>query len=146
MRISAFATVSIVMLAGLFSNFAPGLADHTESNFAGNSSGTEAISELTESSFQNQVLKSKQPVFVDFYATWCEPCKLLSPIVDGLAKQYVGKVTFYRVDVDKNKKLVGKLNITAMPTCKLFKKGKQIDETIGLVSAGELREKIDKAL
>jgi thioredoxin 1 len=108
--------------------------------------GAEGVSELSEATFEKDVLNAKRPVLVDFYATWCPPCKLLAPVVDGLSKKYTGKVIFFRVDVDKNRTLAGKFNIQAIPTCKIFNKGKLVDDTVGLVSEQVLRSKLDKVL
>ena len=114
--------------------------------FSASARGEGGIPETSDATFQHDVLSAKGPVLVDFYATWCGPCQQLAPVVDGLSAKYAGKVTFYRVDVDKNRKLAGKFNISAIPTCKIFKHGKLVADTVGLVTEDELRSKLDKAL
>ena len=68
-------------------------------------SAAESVSEILQSSFDKDVLASKKPVVVDFFATWCGPCKRLAPVLDELSKSYAGKATFVRIDVDKNQEL-----------------------------------------
>jgi thioredoxin 1 len=114
--------------------------------FTASARGEGTVPETSEATFQKDVLKAKGPVLVDFYATWCPPCKALAPVVDGLSEKYAGKVAFYRIDVDKNRALAGKYHIEAIPNCKIFKHGKLVDETVGLVTADELSGKLDKAL
>jgi thioredoxin 1 len=114
--------------------------------FTGSACGAEGIPETSEATFQQDVLKAKGPVFVDFYATWCGPCQQLAPVVDGLSAKYTGKVTFYRIDVDKNRALAGKYHVSAIPNCKIFKHGKLVGETVGLVSEDDIRKKLDKVL
>jgi thioredoxin 1 len=114
--------------------------------FTASARGVGGVPETTDATFQKDVLKAKGIVFVDFYATWCGPCQQLAPIVDGLSEKYAGKVTFYRVDVDKNRDLAGKYHISSIPACKIFKHGKLVGNTIGLVTADELSSKLDKAL
>jgi thioredoxin 1 len=149
MNKSAFAALSLMTASCLCLSFvcASGLTKSlSDSNIRGSSGGDEGVTETSEAKFSQDVLKASQPVFVDFYATWCGPCKILSPTVEELSKQYKGKVTFFKVDVDKNKKLAARFKIQAIPTCKIFKNGKFVDGTVGLVSAEELKGKIDKVL
>jgi thioredoxin 1 len=149
MRTTALAILSLMMASSLYAGLGrePNFVHHfSDNSLSGSSGGAEDVTELSQANFQKFVLNSKKPVLVDFYATWCPPCKLLGPIVDGLAKKYSGKVTFYRVDVDKNRELAGKFNIQAIPTCKFFKRGKLVDDTTGLVTEEELRSKLDKVL
>lgn len=84
-------------------------------------------------------LTSKLPVLVDFYATWCGPCKQLSPSIDRLQREFVGKVVVYRVDVDKDRALAEKMNIQAMPTLMYFNKKNQKSTTVGYISYEELK-------
>lgn len=87
-------------------------------------------------------LTSKGNVVVDFYATWCGPCKSVSPVIDRLAEQYAGKVSFVKVDVDKFKDLSTKFNIKGMPTFLFFKDGQKIDSFSGARSKQAFEQKI----
>jgi thioredoxin 1 len=149
MKKSAFAALSLMTASCLFLSFvcASGFTKtFSDKSIRGSSGGEEGVAETSEATFSKDVLKASHPVFVDFYATWCGPCKVLGPTVEELSKKYKGKVTFFKVDVDKNRKLAAKFKINEIPTCKIFKKGKFVDGTKGLVSADELAGKIDKLL
>lgn len=89
------------------------------------------VIELTDASFDSFIENAKGPVVVDFYATWCAPCKVLSPKLDKAAATYVGKITFVRVDVDKCKKTNAKYNIQFMPTLAAIKGGKEASRVVG---------------
>ena len=86
---------------------------------------------LDEKNFDQEVLTSKLPVLVDFWAIWCGPCKVLSPIVEELANEYEGKIKVGKVNVDENNNLAMKYNVMSIPTLKFFKDGKMIGELIG---------------
>jgi thioredoxin 1 len=109
-------------------------------------SSAESVSEILQSSFDKDVLASKKPVVVDFFATWCGPCKRLAPVIDELSKSYAGKATFVRIDVDKNQELAKKFNISGIPAVFIFKNGKVEDTSVGLVPAETLTKKIDSAI
>ena len=101
---------------------------------------------LTTANFNEEVLSSDIPVFVDFYADWCGPCNMMAPIVEDLAKKYDGKVKVGKCNIDEENGLAARYRIESIPTMMVFKAG-QIKETIvGAVSQKELEEKIDKAL
>ncbi|CAN5497147.1 thioredoxin TrxA [soil metagenome] len=112
----------------------------------GTSAGPEMVKVTGDSSFKKDVLESKLPVFVDFYADWCGPCKKLSPIVEDLAKEYDGKVAFYRINIDKNEALANKYEINSIPAIKVFKNGKIVADSLGFKTAEQLRPEIQKAL
>ena len=86
---------------------------------------------LDEKNFDREVLNSELPVMVDFWAIWCGPCKVLSPIVEELAKDYAGKIKVGKVNVDENNNLAMKYNVMSIPTLKFFKGGKLVGELIG---------------
>ncbi len=94
--------------------------------------------------FEQEVLNSNHPVFVDFWATWCGPCQMVSPIVEELAKEYKDKVNFVKVDVDQNKELASKYNIMSIPTLAIFRNGQVVAQTAGAGSKESLRNYIDK--
>jgi len=94
--------------------------------------------------FEQEVLNSNHPVFVDFWATWCGPCKMVSPIVEDLAKEYEDKVNFVKVDVDQNKELASKYNILSIPTLAIFRNGQVVAQTAGARSKESIRNYINK--
>lgn len=88
---------------------------------------------LTESNFEEEVLKSDLPVLVDFWATWCGPCMMLAPTVEEIAKEYAGKIKVGKVNVDEAPEIARKYGIMSIPTLIMFKNGKISDKSIGLV-------------
>jgi thioredoxin 1 len=101
---------------------------------------------LTASNFKEQVLQSSQPVLVDFWADWCAPCKVLAPTISEVAKEYSGRLKVGKVDVDKHEALVEQFSVEGFPTVLLFKDGKVVDRTLGVVEKSVLQEKINKLL
>ena len=101
---------------------------------------------LTEANFQSEVLSSPQPVLVDFWATWCGPCKVIAPVVEEIATEYQGRVKVAKLDVDTAPALAQKYGVQAIPTLMFFKDGKVIDQSLGLVSKRELQGKLEKLL
>lgn len=86
---------------------------------------------INEENFESEVLKSDKPVLVDFWAEWCGPCKMLSPTVDQLSKDFDGKAKFAKVNVDENQNLAAKYGIMSIPTIIIFKEGKIVEQFIG---------------
>jgi len=101
---------------------------------------------IEQSSFQEKVLKAKEPVLVDFWAPWCGPCRAVAPIVDELAKEYEGKVTFAKVNVDENPFLASSYGVMSIPTLIVFNGGKPAEQVIGLRSKSDLKKIIDSVL
>ena len=101
---------------------------------------------VSDADFDTMVLQAKNPVLVDFWATWCRPCVMVAPIVDELSEKYTGKVDFYKVDVDQNPKSAGKFNVMSIPTIMIFKNGQPVSHIVGLRPKQELERNLDAAL
>jgi thioredoxin 1 len=101
---------------------------------------------LTEANFQAEVLSSSQLVLVDFWATWCGPCKVIAPVVEEIATEYQGRVKVAKLDVDTAPALAQKYGVQAIPTLLFFKNGKVIDQSLGVVSKRELQGKLNNLL
>lgn len=93
---------------------------------------------LTNQNFESEVMQSDIPVLVDFWAVWCGPCKMLSPIVEEIAKEYEGKVKVGKVNVDDEPALASRFGISSIPTLILFKNGEQADMSVGVRPKEEL--------
>lgn len=104
------------------------------------------VADVQDAVFESQVLKSDKPVLVDFWATWCQPCKAIQPIVEELAGEYSGKVSFYKLDVDHNRATAAAFGVRGVPTLMLFKGGKVVDQMVGAGSKDRLKAMIDKAV
>ena len=91
----------------------------------------QGVLELTDGNFEQEVVKSSQPVLVDFWAEWCMPCRMLAPAIDELAKEFSGKVKVGKVDVDSNRETALKFNIMRIPTVIVFKDGQVVSKLEG---------------
>lgn len=101
---------------------------------------------ITDSNFEEVVLKSDKPVLVDFWATWCGPCLMMAPVVDELANDYADKAVIAKLDVDANPLNAQKYGIRSIPTMLIFKNGKIVDKLIGASPKNVLKSKLDAQL
>jgi thioredoxin 1 len=97
---------------------------------------------VDDATFQNEVLNSDKPVLVDFWAIWCGPCKMISPVVDEIANEYDGKLKVLKMDVDANPKTAMQFGIRSIPTLLVFKGGQVVEQIIGAVPKRHLLEKV----
>ena len=102
--------------------------------------------EITDSNFQEVVIDAGKPAVVDFWAEWCGPCRMLTPIVKELSSEYEGRVVVGKVDVDSNPGISAKYGIRNIPTLLFFKDGQVVDKQVGVVPKGALVNKIDALL
>ena len=102
--------------------------------------------EITEQSFKEEVLDSDIPVLVDFWAEWCGPCKMIAPVVEELATEFDGKMSFAKVDVDNNPGISTNYGIRSIPTLIILKNGAPVDQIVGAVGKNILVERINKSL
>ena len=105
-----------------------------------------AVLKFTDSNFDGEVVKSKLPVLVDFWAEWCGPCRLMGPILDELAPAYADRLKVGKVNVDENPDTPSHFGVMNIPTMILFKNGKEAERIVGALSKADLQKKIDKAL
>ena len=101
---------------------------------------------LTNDTFNSEVLKSKKACLVDFYADWCGPCKMMSPIIEELAQQYGSKLGDYKLDVDKSGELASKYGIASIPALLFFKNGEIAENIVGATAKEILEDKINSYL
>ena len=107
---------------------------------------SEAIVEVTDANFDQLVLKSDQPVLVDFWAAWCGPCKAIAPIVDEVAQSYSGRVKVGKMDVDKNAATPQRYGVRGIPTLLLFKDGQVKEQIVGYVARDVIEKALEKSL
>jgi thioredoxin 1 len=107
---------------------------------------SQQIIHVTDASFEQDVIKSGQPVLLDFWAEWCGPCKMIAPILDEIAADYAGKVTIAKINVDENPKTPMKFNVRGIPTLILFKNGQAVGQKIGAVRKADVAAFLDSKL
>ena len=107
---------------------------------------SENIIQVTDDSFDQEVLKSPTPVLVDYWAEWCGPCKMIAPVLEDVAKTYAGRLTVAKLDIDANPGVTGKYGIRGIPTLILFKNGQAHAQKVGALSKSQLTAFVDSNL
>ena len=106
---------------------------------------TKSIQQVTDADFE-QVINAGKPVFVDFWAPWCGPCRIIGPIVEELAPSYEGRAVITKMNVDDNPVVAQRFGVTSIPTLMMFKGGKLVDRMVGAAPKGALQQFIDRNL
>lgn len=104
----------------------------------------ENVKTATDQNFESEIINSKLPALVDFWAGWCGPCKALAPTIDELAQDNEGKLNVYKLNVDENPEIAAKFGVRGIPTVLLFKNGEVADQKVGVVPKADLQSLIDK--
>jgi len=99
--------------------------------------------EVNQSNFEAEVLKSSQPVVVDFWAPWCGPCRSMAPVIEELSNDFAGKAKVTKLNVDENQALAGQFGVMSIPTLIFFKDGKAVDTVVGFTPKNKLSEKLN---
>lgn len=107
---------------------------------------SEKVFAFSDANFEREVLQSEIPVLVDFWATWCAPCKAIAPLIDAVAEEHAGAIKVGKVNVDENPATPGKYGVRGIPTLVLFKGGVVVDQVVGAVPKSQLETLIAKAL
>jgi len=100
------------------------------------------VAEISSANFDSEVVKSNVPVLVDFWAPWCGPCRMVSPVVEAISKDFEGKLKAVKVNTDENTEIAGQFGITGIPTLIFFKGGKEVDRIVGFLPKERLAEKV----
>ena len=106
----------------------------------------EGILEATTANWDDEVLKAQGLVMIDFWAAWCGPCRMISPTVEELSKEYGGKLKVMKLNTDDNSEIASRYKIMGIPTIMFFKSGTKVDQIVGVVPKQQLKEKIDSFL
>ena len=102
--------------------------------------------QITDSNFEETVLKSDKPVMVDFWAAWCGPCRMVGPIIDELSEEYDGKAIIGKIDIDSNQQYAAQFGVRNIPTVLVFKDGELVDRKVGVSSKNDYAEALDKLI
>ncbi|MBI4343675.1 MAG: thioredoxin [Candidatus Omnitrophica bacterium] len=105
-----------------------------------------AVAELSETTFEQQILKSPTPALVDLWAAWCGPCRLIAPVVEELAGKYAGKMNMYKLNVDDYPQLAARFHVMNIPTLLFFKDGQEVDRVVGVQPKEELSRRIERVI
>ncbi|MBE31441.1 MAG: thioredoxin [Dehalococcoidia bacterium] len=101
------------------------------------------VIELNDNNFDEEVIKSNEPVLVDFWAEWCGPCKMIAPSVENISSEYEGKLKVGKLDVDSNPNVSSTYGIRSIPTLLIFKNGAPVDQIVGAVAQNVIESKVD---
>ena len=102
--------------------------------------------EITDSNFEETVLKRDKPVLVDFWAAWCGPCRMVGPIIDELSEEYEGKAVVGKVDIDSNQQYAAQFGVRNIPTVLVFKNGELVDRKVGVSSKNDYAQALDNLI
>ena len=105
-----------------------------------------SLHHFTDINFKKEVLESRLPVLVDFWATWCGPCKAIAPLIEELAKEYAAKIKIGKLNVEESPKVATKYGVMSIPTLIFFKDGKIMDQVAGALNKSDLKKKIEESL
>ena len=104
---------------------------------------SDSIAQITDSNFEQEVINSDIPVLLDYWAEWCGPCKMIAPLLSGIADDYAGQVKVAKLNIDENQATPAKFGVRGIPTLMLFKQGEVIDTKVGALSKSQLKAFID---
>lgn len=108
--------------------------------------GSKKYVTVTDANFQSEVMDSDQPVLVDFWATWCGPCRIIAPVIEELASDYAGRAKIAKLDVDSNPQVPMNFGVRSIPTLLFFKDGRVVDQLVGAAPKKALAERLEKLI